>query len=91
VDRSSFEFFYLVIYQLSMFSLLLVPCWFASELTRKSENIPIAAYECSWPDATQTFKKDLIYFIHRTQKPMELLAVGFFHISVETFVMVSEF
>ncbi|XP_018575345.1 odorant receptor 4-like [Anoplophora glabripennis] len=88
VDRTSFEFFYLVFYQTSMFCLLLVPCWFSSEITTKSKNIPIAAYECFWTDKPNYFKKDLLFFIHMSQEPIKLYAIGFFHISVEIFVKI---
>ncbi|KAJ8943502.1 hypothetical protein NQ318_016282 [Aromia moschata] len=52
----------------------------------ESENIPFAAYECSWPDATNSFKKELLYFMLRTQTPIQLYAIDFFQISVQTFL-----
>nr|UTN00965.1 odorant receptor [Semanotus bifasciatus] len=77
-------------YLAAMFGMLLIPCWFASEMTRKSENIPIAAYECSWPDATPMFKKKLLYFMHITQTPITFSTMGIFSLSVGTFMTISK-
>ncbi|XP_030763857.1 odorant receptor 46a-like [Sitophilus oryzae] len=84
-DPSSFQFFFLIVYQLCIGNLLLVPCWFASEMTVKSQNIPKAAYECDWVNSSKIFKKKLLFFIHRSQKPIKLYALDYFEITVETF------
>ncbi|KAG5899378.1 hypothetical protein JTB14_036867 [Gonioctena quinquepunctata] len=89
VERNTFEFFYLIVFLISIASLLLVPCWFSSEMKRKSENIPQAIYACPWIDAPKSFKKDIIYFMHKTQEPIRFRAIGFFNMSVETFMSVS--
>ncbi|XP_074034898.1 odorant receptor 10-like isoform X2 [Leptinotarsa decemlineata] len=88
VERNTFEFFYLIEFLASMFNLLLVPCWFSSEMKRKSENIPLAIYSCPWMDASESVKKEIIYFMHRTQQPIRFKAIGFFNISVETFTSI---
>ncbi|XP_060520305.1 odorant receptor 2a-like isoform X4 [Cylas formicarius] len=87
-EPKTFEFFYLVVYLLAVANLLLVPCWFSTEMTRKSENIPFAAYSCDWVDSSNSFKKELIFFIRRAQRPLKFYAVDFFEISVETFVKI---
>nr|WJJ63305.1 odorant receptor 5 [Pachyrhinus yasumatsui] len=83
-----YEFFYLLIYLIAISNLLLVPCWFATEMTRKSERIPNAAYSCNWIDGTNGFKKDLTFLIARTQRPMKLYAGNYYEISVEIFVKI---
>nr|ALR72560.1 odorant receptor OR15 [Colaphellus bowringi] len=87
-QESRFESSFLVFYLTAIFSLLFIPCWFSSEMQGKSENIPEAAYSCNWVTASKLFKKDLIFFILRAQKPLKFYAVGFFQISVETFVLI---
>nr|WJJ63308.1 odorant receptor 8 [Pachyrhinus yasumatsui] len=87
-DPKSFQFFYLVVYFIAITILLLVPCWFASEMTRKSENIPLAAYNCDWMAASNSFKKELMVFMVRSQRPLKLYAANIFEISVEIFVKI---
>nr|ALR72576.1 odorant receptor OR33 [Colaphellus bowringi] len=88
VDVNTSEFYYLVVYQSSVFSLLLVPCWFSSEMQRKSENLPNAIYSSPWIDASISLKKDIAYFICKTQEPIKFKALGVFLISVDTFMAV---
>ncbi|XP_030761145.1 odorant receptor 30a-like [Sitophilus oryzae] len=85
---NSVEFFYLILYQLAIGNLILVPCWFATEMTRKSEDISMAAYASNWFDFNSNFKKDLAFFIMRSQKPLKLYAANFFEVSVVTFVKI---
>lgn len=54
----------------------------------QSENIPNAIYSCPWVEGSRTFKKEVLYFIHITQTPITMFAIGFFQISVETFILV---
>ncbi|KAF7271063.1 hypothetical protein GWI33_016023 [Rhynchophorus ferrugineus] len=87
-DVKSFEFLYLFLYQTAIFLLLLFPCWFASVMTEKSENVPVALYSCNWFDASEDFKKQLVYVMMRTQTPLMMLANDFFYISVELFMKI---
>ncbi|XP_074034899.1 odorant receptor 10 [Leptinotarsa decemlineata] len=87
-EEINFECLYLFFYQTSIFCLLLIPCWFSSEMCRKSENIAKAAYSCHWVTASGAFKKNLIILIHKSQKPIRFYAVGLFQISVETFMTI---
>ncbi|VEN52213.1 unnamed protein product [Callosobruchus maculatus] len=88
VDSSDFEFVFLLFFQLSMFTLLLQPCWFSSETQRRSELIPEAIFGSPWVDLSKSFRNDMIFFIARTQKPIKLHAVNFFHISLDIFVQI---
>nr|UTN00964.1 odorant receptor [Semanotus bifasciatus] len=90
VEVRSMECLFLIVYQVAIYGMLLMPCWFSSEMTRKSEYIPLAAYECAWPDATPMFKKELMYFMHITQKPIELSTMNLFRLSVGTFLSISK-
>ncbi|XP_057654272.1 odorant receptor Or2-like [Diorhabda carinulata] len=88
VQPYTFEFFFLVVYQAAVFNLLLVPSWFSSEIRRKSENIPVAAYCYPWVDATKNMKRDLAFFIQNTQKPIQMKALSFFNLSLEIFLKI---
>nr|CAI5840940.1 unnamed protein product [Callosobruchus analis] len=88
VDSSDFEFVFLLFFQSSMFILLLQPCWFSTEAQRRSELIPEAIFASPWVDLSRSFKNDMIFFIARTQKPIKLYAVNFFHISLDIFVQI---
>ncbi|CAH1997764.1 unnamed protein product [Acanthoscelides obtectus] len=88
VDAKDFEFMFLLSFQLSMFVLLLQPCWFSSETQRRSELIPQAIFDSPWVHLSSSFRNDMIFFIARTQKPIKFYAVNFFHISLEIFVQI---
>ncbi|XP_050497835.1 odorant receptor 43a-like [Diabrotica virgifera virgifera] len=88
VEPNTVEFLFLVIYLAAIFNLLLIPTLFSSELRRKSENIPMAAYSYPWVDAPKSLKRDLIFFIHRTQTPIQFQVVGFFNLSLEVFLKI---
>nr|CAI5821974.1 unnamed protein product [Callosobruchus analis] len=45
-------------------------------------------YLVSWVESTNYVRKDLICFITNTQKPLNLYAVHFFDISVNSFVQI---
>ncbi|KAF7267919.1 hypothetical protein GWI33_018869 [Rhynchophorus ferrugineus] len=87
-EPNSVEFFYLILYQVAISFLLLVPCWFATQMTEQSEQIAVAAYFCNWIDSDNEFKKDISFFILRSQDPLKLYAANFFEISVVTFVKI---
>lgn len=55
----------------------------------QSKKIPYAAFESNWVTASREFKKDLLFFICRTQKPIKIYAVNFFELSLNTFISVS--
>lgn len=57
--------------------------------TFQSKKIPYAAFEANWVDASEDFKKDLLFFMLRTQKPIKIYAVNFFELSLDTFISVS--
>nr|CAH7736934.1 unnamed protein product [Callosobruchus chinensis] len=82
VENQNYMSLFLVMFQFTVFFLILCPCWFASEMQRKSEKIPQAAFCSFWVGATNSVRKDLICFIANTQKPLKLHAVDFFEISM---------
>ncbi|RZB40878.1 7tm 6 domain containing protein, partial [Asbolus verrucosus] len=61
-------------------------CWFGNEVEVKSNKVSYAAFESDWTSASQDVKKNLLFFIVRTQKPLKIAAMNMFHLSLENFV-----
>lgn len=64
-------------------------CWFGNEVSIKSENISRALYESVWPETSKNFKRNLFFFLTRTQKPIKIYALNFFQLSLDVFVWVN--
>nr|APC94240.1 odorant receptor 13 [Pyrrhalta maculicollis] len=87
-DRYSFQCLHLIFYQLSIFIMLFIPCWFATQVNIKSEKIPLAAYSCAWTENPRSFKNDLIIFMNNSQKPIQFKAWNLVDLSLETYMAV---
>ncbi|XP_057663309.1 odorant receptor 2a-like [Diorhabda carinulata] len=87
-DRYSFQCLHLIFYQLSIFIMLFIPCWFSTQVNIKSEKIPFAAYSCAWIETSNSSKKDLIIFINNTQHSIQFKAWNLVDLSLETFMAV---
>ncbi|CAD6992760.1 unnamed protein product [Ceratitis capitata] len=66
-------------------------CYFATELKADSERLPLAIFHCRWMDQDQRFRKVIIYFMHRAQSPIELMAMKLFPINVATNISLAKF
>lgn len=55
----------------------------------QNQIIPQAAFESNWMEGSICFKKNLVFFICRSQKEMTLYAIDFFKISLNSFILVS--
>ncbi|XP_068918272.1 putative odorant receptor 92a [Tenebrio molitor] len=87
VSPTSTQFIALITYEIALLAELLMFCWWGNELIMKSQLIPQAAFESDWVESSVSYKKDLAFFIMRTQKPMTLFAIDFFSISLSTFIL----
>ena len=56
---------------------------------RASLRIADSAYENSWYDGSQSYKKMILYIMMRAQKPFNLKAYKFHTLSLESFTDVS--
>ncbi|XP_030746544.1 odorant receptor 4-like [Sitophilus oryzae] len=86
MDIWSVEYLYILTYQLAVIGMFMIPCWLSTEMTLKSERIAVALYNCNWFAASESFKKDMMFFMMRTQRPLKLLANDFFYVSLELFL-----
>ncbi|XP_068903582.1 odorant receptor 46a-like [Tenebrio molitor] len=81
-------FFYFTSYYLASVTQMFQYCWFSNEVHLKSANVPCAAFESDWTDLSLEVKKNLLFFIMRTQKALHISALDVFHLSVESFVAI---
>jgi hypothetical protein len=54
----------------------------------QSEQLTTSAFKTDWPDCDKEYKKDLLLFMIRSQRPLELYAGGYFPLSLQTFMAV---
>ncbi|KAG5896320.1 hypothetical protein JTB14_030524 [Gonioctena quinquepunctata] len=54
-----------------------------------SSKLTTCAYHSDWRDCSQEFKRNLLFFMIRSQRALKLYAGGFFTLSLDTFVKVS--
>ncbi|RZC32800.1 7tm 6 domain containing protein, partial [Asbolus verrucosus] len=81
--------FYLYFFYVNGISVqIFMYCWFGNEIANKSSKIPYSVFECNWTNLTQEEKKNLIIFVLRVQKPLQISAAGVFYLSLETFVKI---
>lgn len=70
---------------------LMVPCFFGSLLTDKTDQLSFSLYESNWPDMSPKFKKILCVVLEATINPNNMYTSwDLFIISLPTFVSVSE-
>ncbi|RZC41655.1 7tm 6 and/or Imm37 domain containing protein [Asbolus verrucosus] len=73
------EFYSMVTFGIAIIVEIFMYCWFGNEVEIKSSNIPYAAFESNWTEASMEVKKNLIYFILRCQKPLKMSALNLFY------------
>nr|ASM47144.1 odorant receptor 74 [Schistocerca gregaria] len=61
-------------------------CWAANNVTMQAEAVMMAAYSCSWVEASGRFKRVLRILISRAQKPLVLTAGHLYPIDREAFL-----
>lgn len=81
---------FLITYLANMGSEVLIPCFFGSRLTAKSDRLCTEIFSCDWPDAPHRLKVTMAMFMQSVQPPMELFTYEKrFKIALPTFVMVN--
>ncbi|CAH1373574.1 unnamed protein product [Tenebrio molitor] len=84
----SATYFMLLSYQTAIFIQIFLYCWFGNEVTIKSAMLNSATYNWRWYNYSSSYKKDLMFFMHRTQKPIVLLVGNIFPINLNTFTSI---
>ncbi|XP_044259418.1 odorant receptor Or1-like [Tribolium madens] len=88
VSVMSFKFVSMLLYQGCVLMEIFLWCYYGNEIILKSDELTRSAYMCEWIEESRQFKKNLIFFMTRTQFPLKLYASGYFTLSLETFTAV---
>ncbi|CAH1114513.1 unnamed protein product [Psylliodes chrysocephalus] len=89
LEKNNLEFFSLVLYIFVITSEVFIFCYFGNEVITKHNELTNSAYHSEWRNCSKTFRKNLIFFMTRSQKTLRLLAGGYVTLSLETFVAVT--
>ncbi|XP_044259419.1 odorant receptor Or1-like [Tribolium madens] len=81
----SFRFLAMLLYQICILEEMYLWCYYGNEVILKSNKLTESAYKCQWIDSSKEFKQHLLYFMTRTQIPLNLYSSGYFVLSLETF------
>jgi 7tm Odorant receptor len=66
------------------------PCFYANEVTFKSELVLTEAYRSQWFDQDEEYKKILKIFMERIKSPIRMSALGVVDINLQTFLRVKQ-
>ncbi|RZC43043.1 uncharacterized protein BDFB_009339 [Asbolus verrucosus] len=86
VSVFSLQFLSMVLYQACMLLEIFLWCYYGNEVILKSEQLTESAYVCEWVDCSKEFRKNLLFFMTRSQIPLKLYAGGYFSLSLDTFM-----
>lgn len=67
---------------------LFLSCYFASQLTHKSEQLIRHIFNCNWTDQSHNFKKTMSFFMQRSMHPIVPKAGGVFEVGLPIFMSV---
>ncbi|RZC32149.1 7tm 6 domain containing protein [Asbolus verrucosus] len=84
----SSEFYSFVIYGNAVLVEVFMYCWFGNEIEVKSSKVPYAVFESDWTGLSPNIKKNLVIFVSRVRRPLQISAFGLFFLSLETFVRI---
>ncbi|RZC41460.1 7tm 6 domain containing protein [Asbolus verrucosus] len=84
------EFYCLLFFGTSITTQMFQFCWFANEVQFKvhSSNIAYAAFETNFVYSSMAVKRNLVIFMARTQKPIEISVLNLFILSLATFIKI---
>ncbi|KAJ3663588.1 hypothetical protein Zmor_007835 [Zophobas morio] len=88
VEPFSSEFYSFLSYENGTLVEIFMFCWFANEVTLKSEGVAYAAFESEWVNFSPDVKKEIIFFVTRCQRPLKISAMNIFYLSLETFMKI---
>nr|ALR72581.1 odorant receptor OR38 [Colaphellus bowringi] len=88
VPFASIKFISLILYQYCMLMEIFIVCYFGNEVILESSKLTKYAYHSDWRDCSQEFKRNLLFFMTRSQRALKLYAGGFFTLSLDTYVKI---
>ncbi|XP_057666239.1 odorant receptor 46a-like [Diorhabda carinulata] len=84
----SVRFFSMVLYQYCMLLEIFPICYFGNEVIVESDRLTNSAYHSDWINYSFQVRKNLIFFMTRSQRLLKLYAGGFFTMSLDTFIKI---
>ncbi|RZB39582.1 7tm 6 domain containing protein [Asbolus verrucosus] len=84
----SSEFYSHVSYANAIIVEVFMYCWFGNDIQFKSSKLPYAVFESNWTGLSESVKKNLIIFVLRLQRSLQISAFGLFYLNLETFVRI---
>lgn len=80
---------FIILYFISVIIQLYVPCYFATLLFYKSNQLTNVLFHSNWIEHSPYFKKMLIIFLQAVYTPITILAGGTFKLNLSTFLSVN--
>ncbi|XP_068909813.1 odorant receptor 4-like [Tenebrio molitor] len=90
----SFQFVSMFLYEFCVLLEIFLWCYYGNEIILKllcnlqSEQLTTSAFKSDWSDCNKEYKKDLLLFMIRSQRSLELYAGGYFPLSLRTFMAI---
>lgn len=78
----------IIIYLVCLIIQLYIPCYFASQLTARSQELSGSIFHSKWWTQSKRFKSSLVIFAERAARPIEPKAGALFMVGLPIFVKV---
>ncbi|XP_048521609.1 odorant receptor 83a [Dendroctonus ponderosae] len=82
------QFFAELVYMMAMLFELFLYCWFGNEVTLKYEQLPMHIWESQWLATDDCFKKQMIFTMLRTNRPVYFTAGKLARLTLPTFMSI---
>jgi 7tm Odorant receptor len=67
---------------------ILLPCYFANNLTLASEKLCLTLFHSAWTKESKKFKTAMKLFMENSKKPLRIAAFEIFHVNLENFLRI---
>ncbi|RZB66617.1 7tm 6 domain containing protein [Asbolus verrucosus] len=82
------KFYSLISYSGGITGEVFLYCWFGNEIQIKSGQLSYALFESDWISLSPEVRKNLIIFMLKVQKSLNISALGLFNLSLDTFMKI---
>jgi len=77
-----------IFYMIPMVLQMFLPCYYGEIIMQQSRELLSSAFQSSWPDESITFRKAMTIFMESAKRPIRIIGVGIFEVSLSNFVAV---
>jgi hypothetical protein len=78
----------MILFMIPMSLQMFLPCFISTELTVASEKLSMNLFHLNWMGESKMFKKNMQIFMQNSRKPMRIVVLKIFHLSLESFVAI---